>query len=248
MPYFHNDKVNTLFIHIPKTGGTHVQSVYARKYNIPINTKSLYMFDTSFSKVSLQHQTLTTLLANKKRFKIVDDALELVTVVRNPYTRFISQLYWVNKITNKTTPEQAEKIAQNYVKKYAKDPHCDDNHLLPQNTFLVDKDGVIDPSIKILKQETLDSDLKAIGIDPDSVKHIKYIHPGSKNPPSHPMKRVLHVKPAAKPVVKKEGKIDNYYKQMTMKLVEMINTMYKEDFEKFNYDMITTEEQLRQRL
>ena len=44
MPYFKNDNVNILFIHIPKTGGTSLDNYFSKKYNIDLNDKSLYIF------------------------------------------------------------------------------------------------------------------------------------------------------------------------------------------------------------
>lgn len=42
MPYFKNDNVNVLFIHIPKTGGTSIENYFSSKFNIKLD-KSLYL-------------------------------------------------------------------------------------------------------------------------------------------------------------------------------------------------------------
>jgi hypothetical protein len=63
MPYFKNNEVNILLIHIPKTGGTSLETYFSNKYNIELNNDSLYLFLTKnnipidFNKsISLQHQ------------------------------------------------------------------------------------------------------------------------------------------------------------------------------------------------
>lgn len=43
MPYFKNNNVNILFIHIPKTGGSSVENYFSSKFNIPLNNTSLYL-------------------------------------------------------------------------------------------------------------------------------------------------------------------------------------------------------------
>ena len=44
MPYFKNNETNILFIHIPKTGGTSVDIYLSKKFDIPLNNKSLFLF------------------------------------------------------------------------------------------------------------------------------------------------------------------------------------------------------------
>ena len=42
MPYFENNKVNLLFIHIPKTGGKSLENYLSKKYSIRLNRESIY--------------------------------------------------------------------------------------------------------------------------------------------------------------------------------------------------------------
>lgn len=44
MPYFENENINVLFIHIPKTGGTSLEHYFSSKFKIPLNNKSLYCY------------------------------------------------------------------------------------------------------------------------------------------------------------------------------------------------------------
>jgi len=59
MPYFHNDKINLLFVHIPRTGGTSIEHYFSDKFQIPLNTKSIYSnpADVKRGGISYQHQT-----------------------------------------------------------------------------------------------------------------------------------------------------------------------------------------------
>lgn len=65
MPYFKNDDVNILFIHIPKTGGSSIEHYFSNKFNVLLNQKSLFWFIDEETKLnqnmiinsSLQHIT-----------------------------------------------------------------------------------------------------------------------------------------------------------------------------------------------
>ena len=39
MPYFYNENINLLFIHIPKTRCSNFENYMSYKYNIPLNEK-----------------------------------------------------------------------------------------------------------------------------------------------------------------------------------------------------------------
>ena len=41
MPYFSNDIVNLLLIHIPKTGGSSLENYFSDLYNIPLDNNSM---------------------------------------------------------------------------------------------------------------------------------------------------------------------------------------------------------------
>jgi hypothetical protein len=211
MPYFKNDKANILFIHIPKTGGTAVESYLSRRYNIKLNMARLFYFDKTFSNVSLQHQTLSTILQNHSRFNIQLSDLVIFTVIRNPYTRIISDLLWNKLITGRESPAIITRRITSYLQRYKRNPAAKDNHIRPQYQFLI-SNGQIDPSIKILRQETLASDMNALGFN------------------NFPMK---------------QESSGNYYDLLTFEAVTLINTVYRQDFLHFGYDMITSNEMLQ---
>jgi hypothetical protein len=213
MPYFKNDTVNTLFIHIPKTGGTAVEHYLSSLYNIPLSRSTLYYFDKTFSHVSLQHQMLSSILQHRSRFAINVSQLMKFTVVRDPYTRLISDLFFYKLITGTEPTAIITNRIKSYIRRFIKAPTALDNHIRPQHHFLI-VDRQIDPSIKILRHESLASDMNAIGF---------------KNFP-----------------MKKESSC-NYYNLLTFETVKLINTIYKQDFVHFGYDMILSNEALKQK-
>ena len=98
MPYFRINDVNLLFIHVPKTGGTSLEKYFSSKFNIPLNEKSLYMFldkETTLKNniiinSSLQHMTYQTICKYKTEFDIDFNNIKIITIIRNPYQRIIS--------------------------------------------------------------------------------------------------------------------------------------------------------------
>ena len=195
------------------------RTLFFKKCSIKRDVQSLIGFRRDISPISLQHQTLSTIYAHKHTFKIVDDeSLMILASVRNPYTRFMSHLYFSNKIKGSMKPAEVETVTRNYFAQYDANNHIADNHLLPQHMFLSDLSDLSDTfwkKVHIVKQETLNDDMSALG-------YIDFENQSAQ------LLRSSCV---------------NDYSQMTMNLVTLINTYYKEDFVRFNYDMITTEEQ-----
>ena len=110
MPYFHNKDIHVLYIHVPKTGGTSIETYFSKKYNIPISATCLYSGTGAFLSVSLQHQTLSTLCSHTDKFNIVlDDSLIILVSVRNPYTRLLSHPQQIQmRISNQTSSRSSE--------------------------------------------------------------------------------------------------------------------------------------------
>jgi glycyl-tRNA synthetase alpha subunit len=123
MPYFNNDDINILFIHIPKTGGTSVEHYFSSKFNIPLNNKSLFSFIRSKTKSneniiinsSLQHITYNQIIKYNNVFNINFNNIKILTIVRNPYERVISDLFWQSKININTSKENVFDIMREYL-------------------------------------------------------------------------------------------------------------------------------------
>jgi hypothetical protein len=161
MPYFQNNYLKFLFIHIPKTGGTSLENFLSQKFNIPLNSDSLYSTpENGYKNVSLQHQTYHTLFKKKQKFGIdfTSKNLKIISIVRNPYERTVSDLFYFKLITISTSQEEVFEILQKYIvsKTY-------DNHNIPQHLFLLNNRKKIKKNIVIFKTETLTDDLIKYG-------------------------------------------------------------------------------------
>jgi hypothetical protein len=151
-------------IHIPKTGGTSLEYYFSNKYNIPLNNNSLFDFlDEDIRKIkhinsSLQHITYQTINNHKDFFNIDITNLEIITIVRNPYERIISDLFWSKKITIDSTKEEVYDTIQEYLHHESLD-----NHNIPQYLFITDENKQLIPNIKILCTESLTTDMHKLG-------------------------------------------------------------------------------------
>jgi len=212
MPYFKNNNVNLLFIHIPKTGGSSVEEYFSSKFNIPLNTKSLYMFIDNQTKLnenmvinsSLQHITYNQMVKYNKVFNIDFNNIKIMTIVRNPYERIISDLFFYKKINISTSKEEVFNIINEYV---LSDNY--DNHNIPQHLFLQDNNKELISNIHILKTENLTTDMKNLGYNDFNLF-------SNANP----------------------NKI-NYYNYLDNKSIKIINDFYHFDFLLFSYCKIS---------
>ena len=163
MPYFKNKHINFLLIHIPKTGGTSLEKYFSSIFNIPLNNKSLYNYANMVIKnatniqCSLQHMTYQEIIKYKNLFQIDLNDLQVITCVRNPYERVMSDLFWLKLISIHSTKEEVFTILQDYIvsTKY-------DNHNIPQYRFVTIQDKLIS-NLHILRTETLTQDMKKLG-------------------------------------------------------------------------------------
>lgn len=213
MPYFKNDNINILFIHIPKTGGSSFETYLSKKYNIKLNYNSLFSSFTNtilpdnLKNISLQHQTYNNIKKYSDILKINFTNIKIISFVRNPYERIISDLFFWNLIDKNTDIN----IIPNIILKYIKEnPNKYDNHNIPQNKFLVNEDNKLYSDIIIIKMENLNEELIKNGFNDFQNKHEQ------KN---------------------KYGKL-NYYNYLNKESIKLINNHYAKDFELFNYKKI----------
>ena len=189
MPYY--KQKNLLFIHIPKTGGTVIEDQIKQHAQQTLRCKGIgftnTILDHPFDKVSLQHQYYNTIFRFKEKLDVDFLNLKIFTVVRNPYDRIISDLFWYKLIKKDSTSEHVyDVIKNNFIERDDLD-----NHNKPQYKFITDENGELIKTIKIFKTETLnesndelnkfiqlDIDIKRDNVNKD---YSKYLNTNSIN-------------------------------------------------------------------
>lgn len=162
MPYFKNNDVNLLFIHIPKTGGTSVEHYLSKKFDIKLNMDSLYSIRSKRDGIPYQHLDLITVITNYNTFHIDLRGLSILTVVRNPYHRIISELSFIHLIDNNTTPEQIFNHIKNIIIQYQSGVQRD-GHVRPQYEMIITSNGNIPKNVIVLKTENLTEMMHELG-------------------------------------------------------------------------------------
>ncbi len=210
MPYYKD--INLLFIHIPKTGGTSLEQYLQKKsiqtlYSV-FNSSNVLFEKFKLKTPSLQHLTYKEILEYKDMLNVdFDEKLKIITIVRNPYDRIISDLFFNDLINENSIAPQVYEVIQKYI---YQDYYDHDNHNKPHYEFLIDDNNSIIPNIAIFKTETLTPDLIKYGYDDFNLN----FHSNKKN-------------------IKK----DKYANYLNNDSIKLINDFYKKDFELFNYDM-----------
>lgn len=222
MPYFKNKKI--LFIHIPKTGGTSLETYLSRNEEMLIyhnkTSKILYNFD-EINGISLQHLTYKDILKNKEKFKLNFNNIKIISIVRNPYERIISDLIFFKIINLNTHPNKVYKRMKNYI--FSPNEKFD-NHNLQQYCFLINNNNEIEKKIKIFKCENLNNELINYGFkDFDLALTFKQ------------ESDIIQINDIEK--IKKERK-EKYMKLLNKNSIKLINRIYEKDFILFNYKML----------
>lgn len=211
MPYFCNNEINVLFIHIPKTGGTSIVEYFSQKYNIPLDINSFC--GINYGKnifLPTDHFILDTILTIYGN-KINKNNLTILSVVRNPYYRIISELFFSNEINVNTTSDEVEKIISIKIDEYLKNFHYFENHYVPQYIFLCNKEEQLYENLTILKFENLNDEMHKNGFEDFDI----FLN-NNKN---------VNI---------------NYMSYLNNNSIELINKIYEKDFKFFGYEMINT--------
>ncbi len=135
MPVFRRDGKKVLFVHVPKTGGSSVERLFAAS-----GWKATYLDrkvgpDTMnwLRRCSPQHMhaEMLKLLFNLDRFDLV------FMTVRDPLARFRSEYGMRHRDDLRTDSHLVDAWASQTFAKYEVNPFLLDNHLRPQSEFLL---------------------------------------------------------------------------------------------------------------
>ena len=156
-------------------------------------------------------RTQKNILFGEKIAKLVDEKnndMTFIASVRNPYDRIISELFFLKKI-NKTFDQI--RVFQ-VIKQFLNDKNHYDNHKTPQYKFVINENGELIKNLKIVKTESLDSDMEKLG-------YHSFANARCKN------------------VNTKYNKY-KYSNLLNRESIELINNYYAKDFEYFNYSKL----------
>ena len=153
MPYYKD--INTLFIHIPKTGGTSLEWYLRRRYSESLFSKTSnndILPEKQLQNKALQHIPYQIIEKYHKELNIdvADKSMKIISIVRNPYDKVLSDLFWFKKIKDTDTPVDIANCVREYLYNFDWD-----HHTLPQHQFLIDKDGNLLDNVKIFRTESL---------------------------------------------------------------------------------------------
>lgn len=206
MPYYLNKHI--LFIHIPKTGGTTIEEIFKqndeqRLYSAIGIGDSNRILPPPFDKVSLQHQFYTTIYKFRDKLGVIfNDNLKMISIVRNPYNRIISDMMFLKIINVNSTKEEVFEKMKSYIisNKY-------DNHNVPQYKFITTKDEKIIENLQLFHTESLNQDMKNFGFIIEKNHQV--------------------------------GEKVDFHNYLNDEAIDLINTIYKKDFQLFGYTMKT---------
>jgi hypothetical protein len=189
MPIFVNHKL--IFIHIPKTGGQSITNYFTHeKNNLTLlncgNNDDKITNNINDDNHSI-HYTLKEIKTWNIKKKINIDEYIKFTIVRNPYNRFLSALFFADLLNEKSTSIDVEILVNsilcnseifkniksinkcncknvNFIE-FLPNKFIELKHVLPQYTFLTNNNNNdIDYNIIILKFENLKDEIKKINI------------------------------------------------------------------------------------
>ena len=133
---------------------------FRKKYSPAVMNHFVRTFnETSRTKrnPTMQHMPYQLLYDYKNDFKINFENIQIITIVRNPYTRIMSALLYNAFIRTTSSKEEVFLQLQKFIVTNAQD-----DHNVPQFNFL-SYNGELVKNITIFKQESLNEDLRKYG-------------------------------------------------------------------------------------
>lgn len=224
-------KEKLIFIHIPKTGGVSIEEYLQLYYG---HKRNAFLFNHGFGtyldKFSNKHTIYPHMHYPLRRINDeliknqvkVDNSWTIFSIVRNPYNRFLSELFYNENKTNGfrynyfTLPEnQRGRYLNQCLDHYLNNDIHDNyhsNHTLPQYKFFEDTDL----TSNIFKfEDGLENALIHLGFD-------------AKNKVQHHLNSFNYIG-VERP---------NYEDIYTRYFIETINNLYQKDFQYYDYKIL----------
>jgi hypothetical protein len=137
MPVFTKGGRNVLFIHIPKTGGSSIETHFVDAgWTMSYHDGRMRKGKPNYLRRCTPQHMHGALLSQTFRLGRFD---AVFAVVRDPVARFRSEYVMRHKTDLSTDAAQVERWAERAFARFAKDPFVHDNHIRPQAQFLVEK-------------------------------------------------------------------------------------------------------------
>lgn len=134
-----NYKQKSIFVHIPKTGGTSIEYSMGIPMLSEKHFRSHRLQTIDNVKYALQHLPVKILKKDKVMSRHWDNFFKF-SIVRNPYTRALSEFFWVKGKTKKGLEFNHNEFT-NFLKTFYRERNKD--HTLTQCDYLLDEDGKI---------------------------------------------------------------------------------------------------------
>lgn len=206
MPVFLDEGSKVLFVHVPKTGGTSVERLFAKS-----GYRTAYR-DGKVGKDSLNwlrrcspqhlHAEMLDQLLQLSRFDLI------FMLIREPIARFRSEYTHRNRDNLRTDSASVEAWTEQTLARYPRNPYMFDNHLRPQSEFVL-------PGCEVYR---LEDGLESMAADLRTRFGLS-LHPDVP----HAMDRV-----------KRTGVSSNEV-QISPRTEDLLREFYAVDFERFGY-------------
>ncbi len=137
MPIFRGQGLNILFVHVPKTGGTSIERLFARSGFDVIDRDGVTGRDSTnwLRRISPQH-----LHADLLRQTVHVNRFDLVFMtVREPLARYRSEYLMRNKEDPRTDAASVDAWTERVLTNWRTNPSVWDNHIRPQRDFLLEE-------------------------------------------------------------------------------------------------------------
>jgi hypothetical protein len=216
-----SNQYNTIFIHIPKCGGTSIEKILGMAgeselfaYDHIYQLKNLKVSKEKFTPEEYtlcvaktpQHLTLREL---KKIIPLeVFNSYFKFSIVRNPFSKLVSEYNYIKSLDCHSDVLEFEDLVEYLHLDSFKRIHRFDSHLETQSSFLVNENLEIDKSIKIYRFESI----------------------------SECMADILKIGPINYEVHARKSEIYRPYQEYyNQKMIDVVLDFYKDDFVNFNY-------------